>query len=68
MSVSTELLDLAREVQACDVGLNLLRADDSRNLEARRELAERRAIAAKQLAALEAEHGWQPADEPPPGE
>jgi hypothetical protein len=63
MSVDTELLELAREVQGCDVRLGLLRADDIRNLEVRGELEQRRTTAAARLAELEAEHGWQ---EPPP--
>jgi hypothetical protein len=64
MSVDTELLALAREVQGCDVRLGLLPPDESRNLELRRELAERRASAAERLAVLEAQHGWH--EEPPP--
>ena len=65
MSVDTELLALAREVQGCDVRLGLLPPEDRRNVELRRELEERRASAAERLAALEAQHGWKP-EEPPP--
>jgi hypothetical protein len=65
MSVDTELLALAREVQACDVRLALLPPGNGRRAAFRSELEERRASAAERLATLEAEHGWQP-EEPPP--
>ena len=64
MSVDTELLAYAREVQACDIRLELLPRDKSCNVQLRRELEERRAGAAERLAKLEVEHGWQP-EEPP---
>ena len=59
MSVSEELMALAREVQACDVRLGLLPvASDDRNDAFRRELQDRRRDAAARLAQLEAEGGW----------
>jgi hypothetical protein len=62
MSVDTELLELAREVQAYDVRLRLL-SNDRRNGKFRRELEELRAAAAAKLAEAEAAHGWS-TDEP----
>ena len=62
MSVDAELLQLAREVQACDVRLGLISADDRRNVQFRRELEQRRATAAARLAELEAEQGWSESD------
>jgi hypothetical protein len=60
MSVDVEMLELAREVQACEVRLGLMPASlgDSRNEAFRQELLDRHAIAAKRLAELESEHGW----------
>jgi hypothetical protein len=66
MGAVTEMLELAREVQGCDVRLGLLGSDHTRNLEFRRELEKRRAHAAERLAELEAEHGL-PSEEIPPG-
>lgn len=56
MSAVIEMVDLAREVQGIDVRLGLIGAEP-RNIEFRRDLEERRALAAERLAKLEAEHG-----------
>ncbi len=64
MSVNEEMLKLAREVMACDVRLGLLSA--GRDSTFRQDLQDRRSIAATRLAELEAQHGWQPDDEPSP--
>jgi hypothetical protein len=45
-----ERLELVREIQACDVRLDLLPPGDNRSLELRSELEERRARAAERLA------------------
>ena len=58
MSFDAEMLELAREVQGCDVRLAFMRADDVRNDRLRRELQERRESAAASLAVLEELNGW----------
>ncbi len=66
MSVNAEMLELAREVQACDVRLGLLLAGVGQDNPVRLDLQHRRAIAATRLAELEARYGWEPSDEPSP--
>ena len=63
MSVDTELLELAREVQALDVRLRLMSPDDQRNMKFRLELEGRRAAAAARLAEVEAARGWTEGEE-----
>ncbi len=63
MSVNAEMLELAREVQACDVRLGLLLDGIGRDNPVRLELQHRRTIAATRLAELEARFGWEPGDE-----
>ena len=63
MSIDTELLELARAVEAYDTRLQLMSKDDGR-FWFRREIEERRGAAAARLAELEAEHG-RSSDEPP---
>jgi hypothetical protein len=65
MVVSPEMLDLAREIEACDVRLGFLPAHDARSAQMRREVETRRAEAAERLARLEAEAGWESAAHAP---
>lgn len=66
MVVSPEMLELAREIEACDVRLGFLPANDRRCAEMRGEIERRRREASQRLAELEAENDWNTADESPP--
>jgi hypothetical protein len=71
MAVDDEMLQLAREVQGCDVRLGLMPAGEARGADLRDELRRRRDEAARRLALLEAAGGWadereEPDGDPPP--
>jgi hypothetical protein len=68
MVVRPEMIELAREIEACDVRLGFLPSHDPRSERMRREVEQRRAEAAQRLRELEIEHGWDPADEAAPDE
>jgi hypothetical protein len=58
VAVTEEILRLARQLQACETRLSLLRNGDDRWDEMRRDLEHQRDLMTRRLAQLEAAEGW----------